>query len=191
MPQVVHAPVAAPAPQPGRVLVTVGPRIETGPARPRSPLPQIGRDLRPNEQIVLPVRTPVGARRIDPSTPSPFLSLGTGGRAVRGCASALPQGFRLATRCGPDRDWAADRGDPLGGLVVRGSTRGAADVFVVPQARTTFDVTRPPPGYRMAWRDGRLNPHRGPRTLLGDLQSSAIWTDGTPRRLRGVIYTTR
>ncbi|MEL6585717.1 MAG: hypothetical protein AAFY65_01065 [Pseudomonadota bacterium] len=69
--------------------------------------------------------------------------------------------------------------------------RGVPEVegvpILVPPAQNTFDVSRPPPGFKVAWKDGRLNPHRGPRTLLGDLQSRGIWTSETPRRLRPVI----
>jgi cell division septation protein DedD len=42
---------------------------------------------------------------------------------------------------------------------------------------------RPPPGYRAAWTDGRLNPERGPRTAEGDAQMARIWTRETPMQL--------
>ena len=41
----------------------------------------------------------------------------------------------------------------------------------------------PPPGYRAAWEDDRLNPNRGVQTAEGYAQSSLIWTNTTPRRL--------
>ncbi|MGB3406406.1 MAG: hypothetical protein WBA67_02840, partial [Jannaschia sp.] len=74
--------------------------------------------------------------------------------------------------------------------VTRASTRGQR-VVVVPAARSTFDVTHPPEGYRAAWDDGRLNPLRGPRTLEGDYQSQGVWTNETPRRLRPAIRVAR
>jgi hypothetical protein len=46
-------------------------------------------------------------------------------------------------------------------------------------------VARPtaPPGYRVAFDDGRLNPYRGIRTEAGDAQMRMVWTDTVPRRL--------
>jgi hypothetical protein len=46
-------------------------------------------------------------------------------------------------------------------------------------------VERPsvPPGYRIAWRDGRLNPYRGIRTESGEAHTRMVWTDTVPRRL--------
>lgn len=67
----------------------------------------------------------------------------------------------------------------------------AAETVVVPVARQTFSVQTPPPGYRPAWTDGRINPDRGPRTLQGDYQTRGVWTTETPRRLRPVIRVTR
>ncbi|KKL56122.1 hypothetical protein LCGC14_2248570 [marine sediment metagenome] len=40
-----------------------------------------------------------------------------------------------------------------------------------------------PNGYRPAWSDGRLNPHRGKQTLDGALQTALVWTQTVPRRL--------
>ncbi len=43
-----------------------------------------------------------------------------------------------------------------------------------------------PKGYRPAWDDGRLNPHRGPRTAHGDAQMSTIFdTTKVPMRAHG------
>ncbi|MEM9795472.1 MAG: hypothetical protein AAF919_03225 [Pseudomonadota bacterium] len=51
-------------------------------------------------------------------------------------------------------------------------------------ARPTRVIGQVPRGYRIAWRDGRLNPQRGPRSLQGNAQMRLIWTDTVPRRLR-------
>ena len=40
------------------------------------------------------------------------------------------------------------------------------------------------PGFRKAWDDGRLNPHRGKQTLQGALQTALVWTQEVPRRLK-------
>ncbi|AJE45604.1 hypothetical protein P73_0889 [Celeribacter indicus] len=37
-----------------------------------------------------------------------------------------------------------------------------------------------PAGYSPAWADGRLNPHRGPRTAHGDAEQARIWSQTTP-----------
>ncbi|UWQ20348.1 hypothetical protein [Jannaschia sp. W003] len=124
----------------------------------RAPDGAVARRLPLTEQTVVRVARPANALRVDPTTPSP--------RAA-GCA------------LGADLQCAGLRTDR--------SSRGVAAPVVVPAARTTFSTATPPRGYRMAWRDGRLNPLRGPRTLQGDLQSQAVWTNGVPRRLRRVI----
>jgi hypothetical protein len=41
----------------------------------------------------------------------------------------------------------------------------------------------PPPGYKPAWEDDRLNPYRGPRSAYGDAQMHAIWSETRPRVL--------
>ena len=62
---------------------------------------------------------------------------------------------------------------------------------LVPPARNTFDVATPPPGYRKAFDDARVNPLRGPRTRLGDAQMDGVWTRSSPQRLRPVIQVRR
>lgn len=39
---------------------------------------------------------------------------------------------------------------------------------------------RLPPGYKLVWDDGRLNPNRGPRTPEGDAAMRRLWTDTVP-----------
>lgn len=45
-------------------------------------------------------------------------------------------------------------------------------------------LTTPPPGYKPAWDDDRLNPHRGEQTIAGELAMDRIWTRATPAELR-------
>ncbi|MDG4649712.1 hypothetical protein P6F26_14805, partial [Roseibacterium sp. SDUM158017] len=50
-------------------------------------------------------------------------------------------------------------------------------------ARLDLALPGPPPGYRRAWEDGRINPHAGVRTVEGEMEMRQIWTDTVPRRL--------
>ncbi|WP_170068382.1 SPOR domain-containing protein [Meinhardsimonia xiamenensis] len=69
---------------------------------------------------------------------------------------------RYPVRCGPQAE------DPYGGIQhIQGSA--------VPIA--------PPPGYRSAFKDDRLNPNRGRGTPEGEAQMAQIWTNTVPRRL--------
>lgn len=169
------------------------PIVATAPAEPRRPM---RRDLRPDPVVRTfipatpsgPARTvaepgataprpiyvtaPDGAVWVNPNAPSPFLERrralvavppGALDRPVRRVTVASSRGYRDASRPAP--------------------------VLVRP-ARTTYAISGPPPGYRAAWDDGRLNPHRGPRTLEGDYQSQVVWTNETPRRLRRFVYVT-
>jgi hypothetical protein len=43
---------------------------------------------------------------------------------------------------------------------------------------------QPPPGWKAAFDDGRLNPQRGRGTAGGDIATSRLWTDTVPRRTR-------
>ncbi|MFO6462967.1 hypothetical protein ACK8OR_01130 [Jannaschia sp. KMU-145] len=162
------------------------PTVATQPAQPRRTVRRAGA---PVPVVVTP---PASAVRVNPAAPSPRRARGqVVVPATTGCTGATELSTRYlrgATRCGSGaRDSSSLEVAPG---VTTASTRGQR-VVIVPAARTTFDVSHPPAGYRAAFDDGRLNPARGPRTLEGDYQSQAIWTNETPRRLRSVIYVTR
>lgn len=82
-------------------------------------------------------------------------------------------------RCGPQRVHPGDalRGRDQSSALGQGST-------AQPRQLVRYQVN-PPPGYRAAWDDGRLNPNRGLGTALGQRQMEAVWTNTTPRRLVG------
>lgn len=170
------------------VTATAAPTVSTEPATPR-------RAMR-RAPVAVAVTPPAGALRVNPAAPSPNRASGPA-PATRGCSGASDLSSRYlrnATRCGGDGSWSVlqrSSVDAPGRAITTVSTRTAPRTVLVPAARTTFDVTTPPPGYRAAFDDGRLNPNRGPRTLEGDFQSQAIWTNETPRRLRSVILVQR
>ena len=43
-------------------------------------------------------------------------------------------------------------------------------------------LSKPPPGYKSAWDDGRLNPMRGVRTEAGERQMERVWVPGSPMK---------
>lgn len=47
-----------------------------------------------------------------------------------------------------------------------------------------YPLMKPPPGYKLAWKDGRLNPNRGKQTVEGFLDMDGIWTRTAPAELR-------
>ena len=71
-----------------------------------------------------------------------------------------------------------------------------ATATVAPTASATYSVTpavparsvQIPAGYRAAWDDDRLNPHRGPRTAYGDAQMATMF-DTTKVPMRSVETT--
>jgi hypothetical protein len=77
-------------------------------------------------------------------------------------------------RCGPQ---AVHPGDAL-----RSSALGGGDAGLRQVVRYEVD---PPPGYRAAWDDDRLNPYRGLTFAGGQRQMEQVWTNTVPQRLVG------
>lgn len=78
-------------------------------------------------------------------------------------------------RCGPQ---AVHPGDAVRGFDQSSLGSGAGEVRQV----VRYEVN-PPPGYRAAWDDGRMNPYRGVFFAGGQRQMEQVWTNTVPRRL--------
>lgn len=85
--------------------------------------------------------------------------------------------------------WVAAGVDPKaparvdGGRVYGGTSEGGDGVHRATKSAKLPDMV-PPEGYKMAWKDDRLNPNRGKQTVDGFLQMDEIWTRTTPSELR-------
>lgn len=75
-------------------------------------------------------------------------------------------------RCGPQAGHPGDQARP---------NAGRAPVVVTPPNVVPSHVM--PPGYKAAWEDGRLNPHRARGTAAGQASMNVVWTESVPRRL--------
>ena len=73
------------------------------------------------------------------------------------------------------------------------AVRGAGVVIPVQQAQSVAATAntgfKPPKGYEVAWKDGRLNPLRGKGTAAGQAAQDKIWTRDVPAR--AVVATAR
>ncbi len=68
----------------------------------------------------------------------------------------------------------------IGAPTAATSSAAPLSVTIAPPAPAPVAI---PEGYRAAWRDGRLNPNRGPQTAYGDAQMAATVTiDEVPMR---------
>jgi hypothetical protein len=102
--------------------------------------------------------------------------------ATGACANLPPEIRQYFTgpnpRCGPQ---AVHPGDAARGLGDQQS-RLAQPAQAAPRQLVRYEVN-PPPGYRAAWDDGRLNPYRGIGFAGGQPQMEQVWTNTVPRRL--------
>lgn len=157
---------AAPATPP---KVTAPPRAATPAATPpRATAPA------PTRRVVT---APAPTRRTVVAPP-PRVAVAPPPTRRTGCgASAISQHYLntnsgYAVRCGPQ----TENPTSATGISYDGVPPGA--IRVAPPPRIS-----PPPGYRAAFDDGRLNPDRGIQTAEGYAQSSLFWTQDVPRRL--------
>ncbi|WP_108482589.1 SPOR domain-containing protein [Oceaniglobus ichthyenteri] len=122
---------------------------------------------------------------VRPAAPAARVATTAAPRTVRGtCPGASPisaQYINPGARCGPQAEHPAGGAQPVlrGGA---GTVTAGPTPIALPSLKPA-PVIAPPPGYRAAWTDDRLNPNRGKQTLSGALQTALIWTQTVPRRL--------
>jgi cell division septation protein DedD len=69
------------------------------------------------------------------------------------------------------------------GTVNAGGVEGYGTRTTRSYAQAVAPVIAPPPGYKLAWKDDRLNPLRGVGTAQGQADQDQIWTRKVPARL--------
>lgn len=182
----VPPPVTYGAPSPLQAAPVAAPRIAASPA----PAPTVFGA--PVALSPAPAPTVFGAPAAVAAAPAQAFSPAAGVSRVAGCPKHAPVGqiyalhrggSLLVCASGPHRLTGLRQGD----LERMAAGYGAAKADVGRLAET--DLMAPPPGYRAAWRDDRLNPNRAVGTVQGHQQMQRIWTDRVPQQLRDPAYT--
>ncbi len=150
-------PVAAPPPPPVAAAAPAPAR-----AAPPPPAPPVARPAAPAPGC--PARAPVAQR----------FELVGGGSVVL----CLEPGVTISGARPGD---APRAGAPGPGAALTAPRGGMAPMATAADPRVPAVVL--PSGYKMAWRDDRLNPRRGVGTPDGEARMRAIWTDTVPMAL--------
>ena len=168
----------------------VPPPVTYGAPSPLSPQPQAPRAVAAAPAPVVTAPPPVAAVPQAPAAPAAPVS------RTAGCPDYAPVGqvyplhrggSLLVCASGPHRLTGLRPGDvermaqipPAPATGYHAAPYGKVRAQQVAEA----DLTTPPPGYKAAWRDDRLNPNRARGTAQGDQQMRQIWTDKVPQQL--------
>lgn len=180
---VARAPVAAPKPA---VAPPPPARVAAAPAVPPAP-------------AFVPSAPGPGAGKIGcfASAPVPrVVALSNGGTAVLctkgdGTLNGAKAPIYGKVAMGEGRRTGAGLYPPAGQPVSRGATTAdslgsshrATIVTAAPVRRLDVPEVTVPPGYKLAWTDDRLNPHRGFGTAQGQAAQDQVWTRKVPADL--------
>lgn len=102
---------------------------------------------------------------------------------VAGSTDGHPIGYDAHVAAGS----AAAAGSAGGTAYAATSGKDGATVVSAPSKSSKsakYPPVNPPPGYKLAWDDDRLNPQRGKQTVAGVLDQDEIWTRTVPAELR-------
>ena len=198
------APEAKPAPKAPAPKVAAKPSPAPAPTVVSSPSPEVTRPATATERaatggvvvaapksgdgyrLACPAETPVaerfevhgGGSKVLCTRGDGTLAGATFPKLVAGDLSGLAIGHDAWTAAGA----AGRTGEAPGGTVYAAGNDGSGTKKSTKSAK--YPAVQPPPGYKLAWGDGRLNPNRGRQTVEGFLAMDEIWTRTTPAELR-------
>lgn len=188
----------APAPKPAAVAAVAPSQYVPPPVSYGKPMPLRPVAVAPAPVVAAPPPPVVAAPPPPAVAPAPFVVAQGHGPATRGghpplvnrhvgCPERAPYGHFYALRDGRTILLCSNSPAPMRNVMLGGvpghPVQGHAPVAQAARVASS-DLMTPPPGYKAAWQDGRLNPQRAQGTAEGHQRMRQIWTDGVPQELR-------